>query len=55
MEIPIHDATPETFDALVMEPRDELVVVDFWGPNCPNCEVFARAAPGLLQSSGMRQ
>ncbi len=42
------EATSETFDDLVFAPRGELVVVDFWGPGCPNCEVFARDAPGLL-------
>lgn len=45
---PLAEATEETFDALVFAPRGELVVVDFWGPGCPNCEVFARDAPGLL-------
>lgn len=42
------EATPETFDDLVLGPRGELVVVEFWGPNCPNCEVFAAAEPGLV-------
>lgn len=45
---PVEDATRETFDALVFAPRGELVVVDFWGPGCPNCEDFARDAPALL-------
>ena len=42
------DATPETFDAALQAPDDTLVVVYFWGPECPNCEVFARDLPGLL-------
>ncbi|MBL8604456.1 MAG: thioredoxin family protein [Myxococcales bacterium] len=42
----IEDA--EQFDARVLSPRGVLVVVDFWGPGCPNCEVFARDAPALL-------
>ena len=50
--VQIFDADPKTFDALVMEPRGELVVVDFWGTDCPNCEVFAREAPSLLQALG---
>ncbi|MCI0570917.1 MAG: thioredoxin family protein [Myxococcaceae bacterium] len=50
--LPIHDATPDTFDALVFAPRDELVVVDFWGTDCPNCEVFTRDAPALLEALG---
>ena len=40
-------ATPETFDELITAPGD-LVVVYFWGPDCPNCEVFARDLPELL-------
>lgn len=43
-----YEATPATFDALVLEPRGELVVVDFWGTGCPNCEVYAAAEPSLL-------
>ncbi|NNC22253.1 thioredoxin family protein [Corallococcus exiguus] len=43
------EATTETFDSLVMEPRDELVVVDFWGPGCPNCDIYAAAEPELLK------
>ncbi len=43
-----YDATPETFDALVLQPRNELVVVDFWGPGCPNCDIYAAAEPSLL-------
>jgi len=40
-------ATPETFDELVA--RDGLTVAYFWGPECPNCEVFAADLPGLLE------
>lgn len=47
---PIADATPEDFDALVFAPRGVLVLVDFWGPDCPNCEAFAREAPALLEA-----
>lgn len=49
---PIIDATSETFDALVFAPRDALIVVDFWGPGCPNCEIFAKDAPALLAQLG---
>jgi len=40
-------ATPATFDELIASPAP-LVVVYFWGPQCPNCEVFAKDLPGLL-------
>lgn len=43
-----YDGTPETFDDLVLAPRGELVVVDFWGPGCPNCDIYADAEPRLL-------
>jgi thioredoxin 1 len=43
-----YEANTETFDTLVLEPRDELVVVDFWGPGCPNCDLYAAAEPALL-------
>ena len=49
--------TPDNFDELLKEPTDDLVVVYFWGPNCPNCEIFARDLPQLLQEmpeEGMR-
>ncbi|QSQ12504.1 thioredoxin family protein [Myxococcus landrumensis] len=43
-----YEATAENFDQLVLEPQGELVVVDFWGEGCPNCEVYAAAEPMLL-------
>jgi thioredoxin 1 len=43
-----YEANTETFDVLVLEPRGELVVVDFWGPGCPNCDIYAEAEPALL-------
>ena len=43
-----YEGTAENFDQLVMEPRGELVVVDFWGDGCPNCDIYAAAEPMLL-------
>ena len=51
MPIPIIDADPTNFDALITSER-ELVVVDFWGPQCPNCELFAATAPALVAELG---
>ena len=45
----ILEAAPETFDGLVFAPRDVLIVVYFWGHQCPNCEVFARHLPPMLE------
>jgi thioredoxin 1 len=39
--------TPDSFDAQIGQPG--LVVAYFWGPECPNCEVFARDLPVLLE------
>lgn len=47
MAAPLELATPETFDALTAGPG--LVVAYFWGPDCPNCDVFARDLPALLE------
>jgi thioredoxin 1 len=46
MSVPIEIATPESFDELIAAPEG-LVVVYFWGPECPNCEIFARDLPQL--------
>jgi thioredoxin 1 len=50
--IPVLDATPETFDELVLAPRDELVIVYFRGPDCPNCEFFASRFPHVREKLG---
>lgn len=50
--VEIVDADAETFDALTFGAEDVLVLVDFWGTNCPNCEVFARDLPALLETLG---
>lgn len=42
-------ATPDTFDALTRPADGRLVVAYFWGPDCPNCDVFAEDVPGLLE------
>lgn len=48
MAISVESATPDSFDKLIAA-QDVLVVVYFWGPNCPNCEIFARDLPELLE------
>src|SRR5690606_41274090 len=50
--VEIVEADPQTFDALTFGAKDLLVVVVFWGENCPNCEVFARELPHLLEELG---
>lgn len=50
--VEIVEADPQTFDALTFGAEGLLVVVDFWGRDCPNCEVFARELPHLLEELG---
>lgn len=44
------EGLPENLDALIAAPANQLVVLYFWGPQCPNCEVFARDLPELLSA-----
>lgn len=50
MSISVETAAPDSFDELIAA-QDVLVVAYFWGPDCPNCEVFARDLPGLLEAT----
>ena len=46
------EGTPETFDAIVEGAEGALVIAYFWGPQCPNCEVFAARLPVLREALG---
>lgn len=48
MSVQLMEASPQNFDRLITREDDCLVVVDFYGPNCPNCELFADELPALL-------
>lgn len=50
--IPVVASDASRFDRDVLEPRGELVVVYFWGDECPNCEFFAAELPALLRELG---
>lgn len=39
---------PPEFDAALVDGDPRLLVAYFWGPDCPNCEVFARELASLL-------
>lgn len=49
MSVLIETGTPDSFDELIGA-QNVLIVVYFWGPACPNCEVFARELPELLEA-----
>jgi thioredoxin-like negative regulator of GroEL len=42
-------ATPEEFDAFLASRNDILIVLYMWGPDCPNCEFFAKRMPALME------
>lgn len=45
----MQQAGSQDFDQKVLKPKGSLVVVYFWGTNCPNCEVFANHLPMILE------
>lgn len=49
MSVSIETGTPDSFDELIGA-QNVLVIVYFWGPDCPNCEVFARDLPDLVEA-----
>lgn len=44
----VRDVTPSELDALI-ESSGELLVIYMWGPDCPNCVIFKRHLPGMLE------
>ncbi|HSP20659.1 MAG TPA: thioredoxin family protein [Myxococcaceae bacterium] len=44
-------ATEDTFDRELAAPG-HLVIAEFWGDGCPNCDVFHEAKPSLLSELG---
>ena len=50
--VPVSDVTPDELDRVVETTRGELVVLYLWGPDCPNCEVFAGRLPILREQLG---
>ena len=41
--------TPTELDALIAAPGDDLRVLYLWGPDCPNCVIFKRQLPKVLE------
>ncbi|MET0413140.1 MAG: thioredoxin family protein [Polyangiaceae bacterium] len=42
--------TPEELDARLAAREERLTVLYMWGPDCPNCVVFKRHLPALLEA-----
>ena len=49
MVAPLVDLTPAELDARLSAPGSRLLIVYLWGPDCPNCVIFKRSLPKLLQ------
>ena len=43
------DQTPADLSARLVSAAPTLLVVYLWGPACPNCVIFKRSLPKLLQ------
>jgi thioredoxin 1 len=43
------DVTPAELDARLAAQGARLLLVYLWGPDCPNCVIFKRSLPKLLQ------
>ncbi len=45
----VHCASADAFESIAMDPRGLLIVVEFWGHNCPNCELYEQHEATLLR------
>jgi thioredoxin 1 len=43
------NVTPEALDERLARPSAPLLVLYLWGPDCPNCLIFKRSLPKLLE------
>lgn len=41
--------TPTELDAIIAAPGSDLRVLYLWGPDCPNCVIFKRQLPKVLE------
>jgi thioredoxin-like negative regulator of GroEL len=41
---------PAELDTMIAAPGDDLRVLYLWGPDCPNCIIFKRRLPTVLES-----
>jgi thioredoxin 1 len=45
----IKAVTPTALDDRIAAPGGKLLVAYLWGPDCPNCLIFKRSLPKLLE------
>jgi len=49
MVAPLIDVTPSELEQRIAQQGSRLLVVYLWGPDCPNCVIFKRSLPKLLE------
>lgn len=49
MVAPLTDVTPAELELRLSAEGSRLLIVYLWGPDCPNCVIFKRSLPKMLQ------
>ncbi|HEY3254726.1 MAG TPA: thioredoxin family protein [Polyangiaceae bacterium] len=49
MVAPLVDLTPAELEQRLAANDSRLLIVYLWGPDCPNCVIFKRSLPKLLE------
>src|SRR6478735_1787547 len=49
MVAPVVDVTPAELEQRLAVQGSRLLVVYLWGPDCPNCVIFKRSLPKVLE------
>jgi thioredoxin 1 len=49
MVAPLIDVTPAELEVRLSAESSRLLIVYLWGPDCPNCVIFKRSLPKLLE------
>jgi thioredoxin 1 len=45
----VHGVTPAALDERIASAGGKLLIAYLWGPDCPNCVIFKRSLPKLLE------
>ncbi len=49
MVAPLIDVTPAQLDRRLSTQGSRLLIVYLWGPDCPNCVIFKRSLPKIME------
>jgi len=45
----VHEITPAALEARIADAGAKLLIAYLWGPDCPNCVIFKRSLPKMLE------